>query len=83
MAGHKGQLFRYVRVSAADQNEERQLEAIGEDDWLFAEKVSGKSSSGREHLQEMIDYVRDGDVIRVKSPDRLARSTRDLLGLAE
>ncbi|MFJ5108131.1 MULTISPECIES: recombinase family protein [unclassified Glutamicibacter] len=83
MVGHKGQVVGYVRVSAADQNDARQLEAIGEVDRLFAEKASGKSAGDRERLQEMIAYVRDGDVVRVKSPDRLARSTRDLLGLVE
>ncbi|MDN6638678.1 MAG: recombinase family protein, partial [Yaniella sp.] len=36
-----GQVVGYVRVSAADQNEARQLEAIGEVDKLFSEKVSG------------------------------------------
>ncbi len=83
MVGHKGQVVGYVRVSAADQNEARQLEAIGVVDRLFAEKASGKSAGDREQLQEMIAYVRDGDVVRVKSPDRLARSTRDLLGIVE
>ncbi|MEB0267705.1 recombinase family protein [Cryobacterium sp. 10I5] len=37
----------------------------------------------RAQLQEMLDYVRDGDKVRVKSPDRLARSTTDLLALVE
>ncbi|MGO0603304.1 recombinase family protein [Brevibacterium linens] len=34
-------------------------------------------------LAEMITYVREGDIVRVKSPDRLVRSTRDLLALVE
>lgn len=83
MAGHKGQVVGYVRVSAVDQNEARQVEALGEVDRLFAEKVSGKDIGGRAQLREMLTYVRDGDVIRVKSPDRLSRSTRDLLDLVE
>ncbi|WP_255577966.1 recombinase family protein [Cryobacterium sp. TMT1-2-2] len=37
----------------------------------------------RAELQEMLAYVRDGDKVRVKSPDRLARSTTDLLALVE
>lgn len=82
MSGHKGQVVGYVRVSTIDQNEARQLEAIGEVDRLFSEKVSGKSRE-REQLEEMMDYVREGDVVRVKSPDRLSRSTRDLLALIE
>lgn len=83
MVQHKGQVVGYVRVSAADQNEARQLESIGEVDRLFSEKVSGKSASDREQLRDMMAYVRDGDMVRVKSPDRLARSTTDLLSLVE
>jgi len=84
VSGHKGkgQVVGYVRVSTIDQNEARQVEALGEVDRLFSEKVSGKSME-REQLEAMIDYVREGDVVRVKSPDRLSRSTRDLLALVE
>ncbi|NVM96099.1 recombinase family protein [Arthrobacter wenxiniae] len=83
MAGRNGQVVGYVRVSAADQNEARQLEALGLVDRLFAEKVSGRQTDDRVQLQEMLIYVRDGDTVRVKSPDRLARSTTDLLALVE
>ncbi|TFC50851.1 recombinase family protein [Cryobacterium sp. TMT2-17-1] len=83
MAGHKGQVVGYVRVSAVDQNEARQVEALGPVDKMFAEKVSGKNAHDRGQLQEMLAYVRDGDKVRVKSPDRLARSTTDLLALVE
>lgn len=83
MPGHKGQVVGYVRVSAADQNEVRQLEALGTVDRLFSEKVSGKNTNDRAQLQQMLIYVRDGDTVRVKSPDRLARSTTDLLALVE
>ena len=83
MAGHKGQMVGYVRVSAVDQNEARQLAALGSVDRLFSEKVSGKNTNDRIQLQELLIYVRDGDTVRVKSPDRLARSTTDLLALVE
>ena len=83
MTGHTGQVVGYVRVSAADQNEARQLEALGTVDRLFSEKVSGRNTDDRAQLQEMLFYVRDGDKVRVKSPDRLARSTTDLLDLVE
>lgn len=73
----------YVRDSSADQNEARQLEAIGDVDRLFAEKVSGKNVDNRVQLKEMLAYVREGDTFRVKSTDRLARSTTDLLALVE
>ena len=83
MTGHKGQVVGYVRVSAADQNEARQVEALGAVDKMFSEKVSSKNAHARGQLQEMLTYVRNGDKVRVKSPDRLARSTTDLLALVE
>ncbi|MFP3354444.1 recombinase family protein, partial [Pseudoalteromonas sp. SIMBA_153] len=46
-------------------------------------KVSGRNIDNRTQLKEMTAYVRDGDVVRVKSPDRLSRSTTDLLSLVE
>ena len=83
MDGHRGLLVGYVRVSAADQKLDRQLDALGEVDRVFSEKRSGKNTSDRAQLQEMIAFVRAGDTVRVKSPDRLARSTTDLLALVE
>lgn len=83
MSGRKGQLVGYARVSAADQNEARQVEALSDVDRLFSEKASGKNVDDRAQLRELVAYVREGDTVRVKSPDRLARSTRDLLDLIE
>jgi len=80
MNGHLGQTVGYVRVSTTDQNPARQLEAIGQVDRLFAEKISARTTD-RPQLQAMLAYVRSGDVVKVKSPDRLARSTTDLLAL--
>lgn len=77
-----GQLVGYARVSAADQNLDRQLRSLGEVDRLFSDTASGKDTR-RPQLQEMLAYVRDGDTVRVKSADRLARSTVDLLALVE
>lgn len=82
MSGHSGQTVGYIRVSAADQNSARQLEVIGDVDRLFSEAASG-GSANRSQLREMLAYVREGDVVRVKSPDRLSRSTTDLLKLVE
>ena len=74
----------YVRVSTEEQNEERQKEALKKFDiekW-FEEKVSGKDTN-RPKLQEMLDYVREGDVIYVHDLSRLARSTFDLLTISK
>lgn len=77
-----GQIVAYARVSSADQNLDRQLAALGEADEVFTDRVSGKNAD-RPGLQAMLAYVRKGDVVRVKSIDRLGRSARDLLGILE
>ena len=75
----------YVRVSTVEQNEERQLRAIEEkvniDKW-YIEKVSAKDTN-RPKLQEMLDYIREGDKVYIKDFSRLARSTKDLLEIIE
>lgn len=43
-----------MRVSAADQNEARQLEALGTVDRLFSEKARGKNTNDRAQLQETL-----------------------------
>lgn len=72
-----GQVVAYVRVSSVDQNPDRQLEALSGADRTFEDRVSGKSTE-RPQLEEMLKYVRDGDVVRVASMDRLARNLDDL-----
>ena len=74
----RGQRVAYVRVSAADQNEARQLEAVGECDRVYVEKQSARSRADREKLVDCIGYLRDGDELVVASMDRLARSLVDL-----
>ncbi|MCT1434326.1 recombinase family protein [Dietzia maris] len=74
----RGQRVAYVRVSAADQNEARQLEAVGECDRVYVEKQSASSRADRVKLEECIRYLRDGDELVVASMDRLARSLVDL-----
>jgi len=46
---------------------------------LFAEQVS--SIGKRDQLAAALDYLREGDVLVVTKPDRLARSVADLLGI--
>ena len=83
MVDARGQVVGYVRVSTADQNLARQVAAVGEVDRLFEEKRSAATAAHRPVLQDMLRYVREGDTIRVKSPDRLGRSTMDVLGLVQ
>ena len=74
----------YVRVSNADQHEDRQLKALepyGIEKY-FIEKVSGKNRD-REQLKAALGFVRNGDVLYVADFSRLARNVRDLLSIAE
>lgn len=72
----------YARVSSTDQNLDRQREALGTVDRLFEEQTSGKDRE-RPVLAQALAYVRAGDLFRVQSPDRLARSTMDLLAIVQ
>ncbi len=83
MSTKSGQRVAYVRVSSADQNVDRQREAIGDVDREFIDRISGSSRTRREGLAACIAYLRDGDVLAVASIDRLARSTKDLLDIIE
>jgi DNA invertase Pin-like site-specific DNA recombinase len=58
--------------------QERDLLATGADK-VFTEQVS--SVGRRDRLEAALDFVREGDVLLVTRPDRLARSTADLLGI--
>lgn len=74
----------YVRVSTAEQNEARQVEALKQyniEEW-FQEKVSAKDAN-RPELQRMIAFVRKGDTVYVHDFSRLARNTSDLLHITE
>lgn len=74
----------YIRVSTIEQNEERQLEAMKPHniEKYFTEKVSGKDTN-RPKLQEMLEFVREGDKVYIHDFSRLARSTKDLLNIVE
>ena len=77
-----GQTVGHARVSTTDQKLDRQVAALGDVDRLFTDEYTG-ATRDRPGLNEMIAYAREGDVVRVQSADRLARSTVDLLGLVE
>ena len=72
----KGLQVGYLRVSALDQKEVRQLDGL-ELDKRFTDKVSGKDRN-RPQLEQMLDFVREGDTVFCHSMDRLARNLDDL-----
>jgi DNA invertase Pin-like site-specific DNA recombinase len=77
-------LVGYARVSTDDQNLDLQRAALTEAGCkrIYEEKVSG-ASRNRPELTRLLDHLRAADVVVVHRLDRLARSTRDLLDIAE
>ena len=74
----------YCRVSTKDQSMIAQLDQLHKAgcEEIFEEQVSGRDMK-RPVLKKMLDYIRKGDTVIVTKLDRLARSTKDLLDIAE
>ena len=75
----------YSRVSTQDQQasyeaQQHDLKQQGCGK-IFAEKVS--SVVKRDQLEAALEFVREGDCLAVTRLDRLARSTKDFLGIIE
>lgn len=73
--------FAYCRVSSTDQNEDRQVEAmlelgINERD-IFVDKCSGKNFD-RPQYKALKLQLREGDVLVIKSIDRLGRNYKQI-----
>ena len=77
-----GSTYGYVRVSTQVQNEARQLAAMREfgveDENIIIEKQSGRDFK-RPLYQQLVDGLRAGDVLVVKSIDRLGRNYTEIL----
>lgn len=73
----------YARVSTTDQNLDLQLTALKEAgcERIYQEKISG-AKRNRPELERLLDQLRPDDIVIVWKLDRLARSTQDLLELA-
>lgn len=95
--GHSGDLQRqeweqevkmmiaaYARVSTADQNLDRQRDALEKYgiDKLYCEKISGTKKS-RPELDRMLAELQEGDTIVIESLSRLGRSVKNLAELME
>jgi len=80
----QGKKIGYVRVSTVDQNTARQevlMKELGVEK-IYIDKVSGKNKD-RKQLTEMLNYIREGDIVIVESISRIARNTKDLLEIVE
>ena len=76
-----GMIVGYARCSTVEQKagfdaQLRELDQAGCEK-VYREQVS--SVAERAQLQAALDFVREGDTLMVTKPDRLARSTMDLL----
>lgn len=74
--------FGYARVSARDQNLDRQLDALSgfgvPSDRVYADKASGRNFD-RPAWRGLMGAMRAGDVLAVKSIDRLGRNYEEIL----
>lgn len=73
-------IYGYARVSTTDQDLTIQQEALKAAgcDIVRSEKISGTSRQGRDELDLLMMFMREGDTLVVTRVDRLARSIRDL-----
>lgn len=73
----------YARVSSAGQDYSTQVERLAAAGCapIRAEKVTGGTRTGRDELQAIMEFVREGDELVVVRLDRLGRSTRDILNI--
>lgn len=72
----------YARVSSAGQKLDVQLEALAHCDKIFMEKESGAIFQ-RKELERMLEFVREGDIVKVTKLCRLARNTKHLLEIVD
>ena len=74
-------IYGYVRVSSADQNEDRQLLALSTvglaDKAIYVDKQSGKNFA-RKAYQKLLKKLQAGDLLYIKSIDRLGRNYEEV-----
>ena len=72
--------YGYARCSTSQQDTSIQIAALESAgcEVIREEKVSGTSMTGRNELNTLLEFLRDGDELVVTRIDRLARSILDL-----
>lgn len=74
--------YGYVRISAKDQNPERQLLAMQEQQInkknIYMDKMSGQDFARPQYL-ELLKTLKKGDAVVIKSIDRLGRNYGEIL----
>jgi DNA invertase Pin-like site-specific DNA recombinase len=73
--------YGYVRVSSADQNTDRQIDAMNEikipEAQIYMDKQSGKNFE-RPQYKALLEKLEPGDVIYIQSIDRLGRNYTEI-----
>lgn len=76
-----GSVYGYMRVSTANQDCERQNEALGAlgipEENIFMDKKSGKDFD-RPGFKALLEKVREGDLVVIKTLDRFGRSVKEI-----
>jgi DNA invertase Pin-like site-specific DNA recombinase len=75
-------ILGYARVSTKDQNLNLQIEALKKAgcEKIYQEKISGATKE-RPELTNLIEHLREGDVVMVWKLDRLGRSIKNIIDL--
>ncbi len=75
----------FARVSTQQQDLSEQIRALEEYGCkkIFSGKHSGKAEKNKEQLDELLNYIREGDVVVVTKLDRLGRSLSQCLSILE
>ncbi|GJI56939.1 recombinase family protein [Rodentibacter sp. JRC1] len=78
-------LIGFARVSTIGQSYEEQVKLLQDVGCLkiFTGKNSGEKNKNKVRLDELLNFVREGDTVVVTRLDRLGRSTSQLLNLYE
>ena len=75
-------IYAYARVSAKDQNLQRQIAAFSEfgieKSRIFSEKKSGKDFERKEY-KRLLQKLKGGDLLVIKSIDRLGRNYSQII----
>ena len=76
-----GNIYGYVRVSSIDQNEDRQLIIMEENNVptnnIYIDKQSGKDFE-RPQYKKLVKKLKSGDLLYILSIDRLGRNYEDI-----
>lgn len=78
-------LISFARVSTQMQDLTIQLAALESHGCVkvFQGKHSGKADTNKQAIEELLDYVRSGDVVVVTKMDRLGRSLSQVLNVLD